>query len=92
MLADSLKTKLVGAVIDCLAPAGSPYGYRDTAGRSIDGQALSFLVDEVSSRMRLRYAHSRRRALISEDDLEAAGFRIVDGRNHRNQRCRIVTL
>lgn len=57
----------------------------------IQGQALSWLLDTVSDDLNLRY-YNGRKANITEDDLVAAGFKIVEGRNYRNQRCRVVTL
>jgi hypothetical protein len=62
--------------------------YKNEAGASIQGNAVSFVQDS------LRYDGWKNLGYLSdfEEVLKRAGFKIVAGRNHRGRRCRIVTL
>jgi hypothetical protein len=78
-------------VDDVLARMGEFYVVN---GKRQQGQAVSFLL----TAMRQGDNPARRSWTIPggiagfESELERAGFRVVDGRNSRGQRTRVVTL
>lgn len=84
-LKSTTRDKLIGIVCNYLRPN---YTFR---GKTVEGNSVSCVIDWLKMDLPLRYNNGRR-ALVTEEDLEEAGFRIVEGRNDRNQRCRVVIL